>query len=148
MPATLQPVKPFTLRDVIMELTTPGGTTQFDFAKALDEVRFSPSQQMLSWAGLTPDAVFSEAGPETWTAVLVYAQDWETTNSLSRFLFDHAGKVAAARFVPRRSGASTAWNANLVLVAGDVGGKGGAFATSSVTCGVQGRPTPTAVTGA
>lgn len=148
MPATLQAVKPFTLRDVILELTIDGSTTSYDFAKAVEQVRFTPSQSSVSWSGLHPDATFTDVTPETWQATLGYAQDWETANSLSRFLYDNAGKIATARFVPKRAGASTAWTAKLVLVAGEIGGQGGAFATASVTCGVQGRPTPTAVTGA
>lgn len=148
MASTLQPLKPFTLRDVILELTTPaGGTTTYDFAKAIDQVRFTPTQSTVSWSGLHPDATFTDVTPETWTATIGYAQDWESTNSLARFLFDNAGKRATARFVPKRSGASTAWTATLVLVAGEIGGQAGAFAVASVTCGVEGRPVPEAVTG-
>lgn len=147
MATTLQPIKPFTLRDVVMDIATPGApTTSYDFAKALEAVRFTPAQQMVTWSGLHPDATATETTPETWTATLTYAQDWESTNSLSRFLFDHAGKTTTAKFRPKRSGPGTEWTATLVLVAGEIGGQAGQFATASVTCGVTGRPSPAAVT--
>lgn len=146
MATTLQPIRAFTLRDVVLEVSLPETPDDvLDFAKALESVVFTPSSSMVSWQGLHPDATATESGPETWTATLGYAQDWETPDSLSRFLFDHAGETVPVTFRPKRSGAGTEWAAQLVLVAGDIGGTAGQFATASVTCGVTGRPVPSPV---
>lgn len=145
MATTVQAVKPFTLRDVSAEFTLPGSTTTYDFRAALEQCVFTPSTETQTWSGMTPDSSYADNGAETWQATLGYAQDWETANSLSRFLHDNAGKACVVKFRPRRSGVTTDWTATLVLQAGPIGGQGGQFATATVTCAVQGRPTPTAV---
>jgi len=120
-------VKPLYLKDVDLEIAT------FDFRRHVSGVKFTPSSTAATWTGLTPTAVFSEQSTATWICALDYVQDWETPGSLSQFLHDHAGENVPVVFAPKDGGRSIA--ANLVIVPGEIGGAGGAFATSSVNLG-------------
>lgn len=139
------PVNPFVLRDCdLLIALDPDGTldltgSEADYAGATSSVTFTPSSSPQTYTGLKPDAVFTDPGAETWQAALDVAQDWKTPNSLSRFLFENAGKKAVARFVPQDGGPS--FDARLTLSSPSIGGAVNAFATSSVTLGVDGRPT-------
>lgn len=145
------PVNPFVLRDVdLYVVLDPDGTAEItesttpDFAAHTSSVQFAPSSSSQTWNGLKLDAAFTEPGVETWAATLDVAQDWKTPNSLSRFLFENAGKRAKTRFVPQDGGPS--FDASVTLASGAIGGAVNAFATSSVTLGVNGRPTLVAPT--
>lgn len=139
--ATISPVvQPIILRDCKLTITT--STDTYEFENHVSQVEFAPTSSVQTWKGLTPAAVFSAGTSSTWQATLAYAQDWETTGSLSRFLFDHEGEKLACHFEPKSSGAG--WDANLIIAPGSIGGTVDAFATATVTLGVDGRPTPSA----
>lgn len=139
--------KPLLLKDVVLSLDADAGGvgTPVDFAVELTQVEFTPSASQQTLRTLSPDGVYTETSQATWTCTLGYVQDWDATTSLSRFLFDNEGKEVPVIFEPR-SGTGTRWSATLVITPGAIGGQVDAWAQTSVTLGVKGRPTPTAIT--
>lgn len=130
-------VQPFTLTDVLLKVADD------NYEKHVSQVEFQPQGGVMNWKGLTPDAAFSFAQTPTWQLVLAVAQDWTTPDSLSRYLFDNQGKTVAAEFTPVNGGPTIA--ANIIVTAPNIGGAVDAVASSSVTCGVIGKPTITDV---
>lgn len=133
-------VQPIVLRDC--KLTITASATAYEFEKHVSQVEFTPTSSVQTWKGLSPAAVFSAGTSATWTATLAYAQDWETTNSLSKFLYEHEGESLECLFEPKSGGAG--WEATLIITPGAIGGTVDAFAVATVTLGVDGRPTPAA----
>lgn len=134
-------VAPIILRDVLLTIGGIGGVASAtaDFEKHVSQVEFTPSAAVQTWKGLTPAAVFSKGTTATWTCTLAYAQDWETTDSLSQFLHDQEGEEVSCTFEPVKGGAT--WAATLLITPGAVGGTVDAFAVATVTLGVAGKPT-------
>lgn len=130
------PVKPFVLKDTLFQVAAD------NYEAHCSQIEFAPSAQMQTWQGLTPSSQHTDVGMATWVGNLALAQDWETPNSLSRYLFDHEGETITAIFKPR-SGVGISWTVQLIITPGAIGGTVNAFATSTVTLGVKGRPTPT-----
>jgi len=126
-------VQPFILNNVTLKVAAD------NYEKHVSQVEFQPQGGITSWKGLTPDATFSAAQNPIWQLVLAYAQDWTTTNSLARYLFDNQGKTVTAVFTPVAGG--PAITASVILTAGPIGGQGDAVAAGSVTLGVVGKPT-------
>ena len=127
--ATLD-VKPLFLKEV--ELTIGDGTPD-DFRKHVSGVTFTPSSSQQSWTGLGQNTVTESTEP-TWTCQLDYAQDWESTNSLSRYLFENSGETVPMSFRPK-SGVGPSFTANVSIVPGAIGGQVNAYAGTSVTLG-------------
>jgi hypothetical protein len=127
-------VKPIVLRDVLLSIAAD------DYEKHVSGVTITPTTGSVVWNGLSPDAAFNFPTSTTWALQLDYAQDWDTTNSLSRYLFDHEGEKVTMTFEPERGG--TGWEVDVFIVPGAIGGQVNAVATASVTLGVVGRPTP------
>lgn len=133
--ATLD-VQPLVLKDI--ELTIGDGTPD-DFRKHVSGVTFTPpgtNVQVISWTGLGANTHTDKTVPDgdDWTCGLDYVQDWDSTNSLSRYLYDHAGETVPATFRPR-SGVGPSFTADITIVHGAIGGQVNAFATTSVTLG-------------
>lgn len=127
-------VKPIVLRDCVLSVAAD------DYAKHVSGVTITPTTGSVTWNGLTPDAAFNFPTATTWAAQLDYAQDWETANSLSRYLFDHEGEQITMLFEPVAGGLG--WEVDVVIAPGSIGGQVNAVATSTVTLGVQGKPRP------
>ena len=127
-------VKPIVLRDVLLNIAAD------DYEKHVSGVTITPTTGSVVWNGLSPDASFNFPTSTTWALQLDYAQDWDTTNSLSRYLFDHEGDKVTMTFEPERGGVG--WEVDVFIVPGAIGGQVNAVATASVTLGVVGRPTP------
>lgn len=125
-------VQPITLKNVLF---TVGAD---DYAKHVSAVEFVPSTSTTTWKGLHPDAVFTDVAAATWTCNLSFAQDWETVDSLSAYLFDHEGDTVSVTFEPQAGG--TGFSADLVITPGSIGGTVDSTAVSTVALGVQGRP--------
>jgi hypothetical protein len=123
---------PILLTDVLLTL----GTDSYE--KHVSAVEFVPTSSLATFKGLTPGAQYSMASAPTWQCNITFAQDWETTNSLSRYLLDNQGDTVAATFEPVSGGAG--FTADLVLQPGSIGGNGDAVAQSTVTLGVVGAP--------
>ena len=126
-------VQPIYLKDVV--LTVDGDT----YEKHVSGVTFTPSVTSATWKGLEPTAVFTNVGSSTWMIDLAYAQDWETADSLSAYLFDNEGAEITLSFVPVTGGGT--WSATVIIVPGAVGGAVDSYAVSTVSLPVQGRPT-------
>lgn len=125
-------VKPIVLRNVLCTVAAD------DYAKHVSGVTFTPTTGSVSWSGMDPDASFTFPTSTTWAAQLDYAQDWDTPDSLSAYLFDHEGEKVKMTFRPEAGGAG--FEADVFIVPGSIGGQINAVATSSVTLGVVGKP--------
>lgn len=126
-------VDPFILRDVLFTVAAD------EYSSHLSQVTFTPSSSVVTWQGLKPDATFSFGANATWTADLVFAQDWSTANSLSRYLFENEGNEIAVVFEPVAGGPSV--TATLIVTPGAIGGAVNEVATATVSLGVKGKPT-------
>lgn len=127
-------IQPFIMRDCLLTLGTVG-----DFEAHVSQVQFDPSSSVVNWKGLTPTSVFSFGSSATWVCTLAYAQDWDTADSLSRYLFEHEGEEIEATFEPVKGGPSV--TATLIIAPGSMGGTVDQVGTATVALGVQGKPT-------
>jgi hypothetical protein len=134
-------VAPVTMKDVVFKVDVD------DYARHVSEVLFTPTvkQDEIVWQGLSPDASFTDtSAPETtWAASISYAQDWETADSFSRYLLDHAGEDKDVVFEPK-SGVGTSFASTLTIVPGPVGGKVKTVAEGQVSMKAT-EPVPTAI---
>lgn len=129
-------VKPIVLRDVLLSIAADS------YEKHVSGVTITPTTGSVTWNGLTPAAAFNFPTSTTWALQLDYAQDWDTANSLSRYLFDHEGQEVTMIFEPVKGGLG--WEVDVVIVPGSIGGQVNAVATATVTLGVNGKPRPVA----
>lgn len=130
--ATLN-VAPLVLKDVMLELGT--GVDADDFRKHVSGVTYTPTAPTQSWTGLGGNS-HTDVGAATWTLNLDYVQDWTSTESLSRFLFEHQGETLPARFRPI-SGEGPSFTSNVTITPGAIGGQVNAYATTSVQLGTD-----------
>lgn len=127
-------VNPLVLKDVLLTL----GAEDDDYRKHVDQVTLTPTATSQSWTGLGRNS-HTDVSTATWSCTLNYAQDWETPDSLSRYLFEHEGETVPAVFAPRAAGGPS-FLVDLVLTPGAIGGSVNAFATATVTLGCSGKP--------
>lgn len=126
--ARIQPV-PLFLKDVTLEI---GTGTPDDFSIGVSSVTFTPTASTVSWTGLGLQT-FTETTVATWAVALTYAQDWESTTSLSRYLFEHEGDVVPVTFIPKADGPS--FTADVSVTPGAIGGTVNSYAETTVTLG-------------
>lgn len=128
-------IAPFVLKDCSFKVDAD------NYEKNVSQVEFQASTSTVEWKGLSPSAVFTDSGAPTWTCVISYAQDWETADSLSQYLMDHAGEKVSAIFGPQ-GGASgdTVFTADIIIQPGPIGGTVDSVAVGTVTLGVDGAP--------
>src|SRR5262245_23678015 len=126
-------VVPFLMTDVMLTL----GTDSYE--KHVSEVLFTPSASPVIWKGLSPASVFSFMPTASWTCQLSYAQDWATTNSLSKYLLANEGESVAATFDPINGGPTV--SATLLITPGAIGGQVDGVAVATAVLGVLGKPT-------
>lgn len=133
-------VQPFVLKDVVLTIEVD------DYARHVSSVQFVPTTNtpQLTWQGLSPDAKFSEAGtPDTsWLANLSYAQDWETEDSLSEYLLEHAGETKTVMFQPKAGSGQRNFTADVTIVPGPIGGDVNTVQVGQVSLPVDGEPIP------
>ena len=122
---------PLVLKDVTLTIETD------DYKKAVSSVTFTPSASTITWTGLGGNT-YSDTSTATWTCGLEFAQDWDTEDSLSAYLYTNEGTTKAVTFVPKAGGPS--FTADVVITPGAIGGAVNAYATASVTLGVNGKP--------
>lgn len=135
MPVTMPDVNPLVLKDVLLQFGSD--ETGKDFRKHVDQVTITPSSSQTTWTGLGGNT-HSDVTTATWTVVLNYVQDWETTDSLSRFLYDNEGAEVPVVFEPKNGG--PAFEATVIITPGAIGGSVNAYATTSVTLGCKAKP--------
>jgi hypothetical protein len=128
-------VKPLYLKDVGLRIAAD------DYEKHVSGVSFIPTTASATFVGLGGNT-HTASGRATWVCNLDYVQDWETDDSLSKYLHEHEGETVEVVFLP--SDGSDTFTADITIVAGQIGGAGGAFATSTVSCGST-RPVVTPI---
>lgn len=122
-------VKPLVLKDVLLKIAAD------NYEKHVSGVSWAANSSQISWAGLTPDAVFTDASAPTWALTLNYVQDWETEDSLAQYLFEHSGETVEMVFTPVKGSGKKTFTANVTIIPGAIGGEVNAYATTSVTLG-------------
>lgn len=125
-------VNPLILKDVTLEIGTD------DYKKHVSKVSFTPSASSVTWKGLGGNT-HTDVTNATWTCELSYVQDWETTDSLSAYLYANEGSTVAVNFKPR-TGSGPSFTANIVITPGAIGGAVDAYTDTSVTLGCDGKP--------
>lgn len=126
-------VSPLVLKDVLLQI----GADSYE--KHVSNVTFTPSPTVVTWQGLSPDASFTDTGRASWTVSLTYAQDWDTPNSLSAYLFNHEGDTVEIEFAPR-NGVGPSFIADVVITPGAIGGAVNTVSEATVTLGISGKP--------
>lgn len=127
-------VKPIVLKDVLLQI----GDNNYE--TACSSVVFTPNNTQLTWQGLTPASSFTDVSSSTWTVAITFAQDWDTPQSLSEYLFDNEGITVPAYFRPK-NGSGSSFSSSIVLTPGAIGGVVNTFNESTVTLGAKGKPT-------
>lgn len=129
-------VTPIVLNDVVLTVGTD------NYEAHVSKVQFDPSSSVVKWKGLTPSSQFNFGTTADWTVSLEFAQDWVTTNSLSKYLFDNEGTSKVVTFKPKKppTGTAPTWTATVIITPGAIGGAVDSVAVASVTLGVQGKP--------
>lgn len=121
-------VAPFVLKDVTLKIGAD------NYEKHVSSVTFTPSVSKQTWKGLGGNS-YTDQGFADWTCEIEYAQDWNTTNSLSQYLHANEGVSVAAEFVPKLGTGGSKFAAQLAIAPGAIGGNEGAFLTASVSLG-------------
>lgn len=134
---TIISAAPIVLRDMSLIVETD------DYAKHVSSVTFTVEQQEISWTG-ADGTVYTELGPETWKCAVAYAQDWETVNSLSEYLFTNRGTKKTVKFMPQAGSGNTVFTVTCSLATGAIGGAVGEFALATATFGCDGAPVKSA----
>lgn len=127
-------VTPLYMKDVTLTI----GTDSYE--KHVSGVTLTPSYATATWKGLNPNSTFTNTSAAVWTLDLTYVQDWDTTNSLSKYLFANQGATKTITFKPNSANTPTV-TVSVIIVAGSIGGQMDAYAESTVQLPVQGQPT-------
>lgn len=115
------------------------GAAGDNYEKHVSGVTLTPSTSVVTWKGAAPDANYSDVTTATWTLTLEFAQDWETADSLSQYLFENEGElIEGLEFSPL--GAGPKFTVDAVVTPGQIGGAVDAYGAASVTMGIVGRP--------
>jgi len=127
-------VTPLVLKDVELII----GDAAADYRKHVESVTFTPTAATITWTGLGLNT-HTDTSTASWTCALTYVQDWDTADSLSRFLYDNEGETVPVEFRPR-AGSGPSFTGEIVVTPGAIGGAVNAFVTATVTLGMNGRP--------
>lgn len=115
----------------------PDQPAPLEFRKATQSFQFVPAQSVTTTTGGTPDAVFTDVSPATWTLSWKLLQDIEASGSLQNWLIAHAGEQHKIHFTPF-GGRSV--EATILIAAVPIGGDMNAWLDGTATCGVLGAP--------
>jgi len=127
-------VKPIVLKDALLTIEAD------NYEAHVSSITVTPTVSTQTWKGITPAASFSDSTSPVWVAALEYAQDWETPDSLARYLFENQGATVTALFQPKKGSGLPEFTVDLVITPGPIGGAVDAFMTGSVSLGVSGQP--------
>lgn len=136
MPATEPTFAPKQMHNISVVIDAAGANVEF--RSAIQSFSFTPSSTVSTTTGGTPNAVFTDVSPATWTCVIKFLQDIEKSGSLQNYMIANAGQRKTVDFIPT-GGAKV--SATLVLTAPPIGGDMNTWLDASVTCGVVGVPT-------
>lgn len=126
-------IVPLYMKDVTLTI----GTDTYE--KHVSGVTLTPAYATNTWKGLSPSSTFTDTSAAVWTLDLSYAQDWDTVNSLSKYLFANQGLTKSIVFKPKSAGTPTV-TVSVIIVAGAIGGQIDSYAESTVSLPVQGQP--------
>lgn len=125
-------ISPLYMTNVLLTVGTD------DYQKHVSGVTFTPAPKTAQWTGLGENT-HSAVGVPTWTVELAYAQDWDTANSLSAYLFANAGTTKSVVFEPVAGGSG--FTADVIIQHGAIGGQVDSFAATTVSLPLDGAPT-------
>lgn len=117
---------------VLKSVTLTIGTDEYG-ASGVSSVAFTPSASAINWQGFNGITV-RDVNDATWTVGLTFAQDWETANSLSQYLYTNEGETVAMTFEPK-SASGPSFTSNVVITPGAIGGAVNSVGTATVTLG-------------
>ena len=120
---------PIVLKDIVVSIGTD------DYAPALSQAVFTPSTSDVSYVGMSPGASWTDQTEPTWKLDLTFVQDWTDPNSLANRLYEDAGTTVSVKFQPKDGVALPAFNSEVTLAHGPIGGPGGQYGTSTVSMG-------------
>lgn len=129
------PFNPRQLKDISV-ITDPTGASK-EFRKCTQSFQFVPAVSVSTVTGGTPDAVYSDLTPATWTLVWKVLQDAETLLSLTDWLWLNQGTVHEVYFAPY---GGTGWGAKIIVPAPPLGGDMNTWLSDTVTAAVRGKP--------
>jgi len=118
-----------------------GGASGNNYEGAVSSVEFQPSGGSVNFKGLAATATYTYATSPTWQLALTFAQDWETTGSLSNYLFDNQNKTVQVDVFPVAGTGKKGFSAQVIIQPGSIGGAVDSVAVATVTLGVIGAPT-------
>lgn len=116
---------------VVIDATT-------EYAGCTQSFQFVPQTTTDSTQGGTPSSIWTDTTITGWQLQWKFLQDSETLQSLTDYLYLHAGEAHDVAFVPY---GGTGWTAKVVLPAPPIGGDMNAWLADTITCGVRGKPT-------
>lgn len=129
---------PIVIKDAIVTV----GTDSYE--KHVSSATFQPTPTIptVQWKSLSPTSQLNDVGAlsTAWVLVLEYAQDWETTNSLSNYLLTNAGTTKTVTVQPQRGTGKKAFTATVTIVPGPIGGKVDEVPVGSVSLPLSGAP--------
>lgn len=113
-----------------------------DYAAQLSSCTLTPNTATATWAGFNGATAKNTAAAD-WQADLTFGQDWGV-NGLSRYLYENEGEQVEVVFEPKDGGPS--FTATVTLTPGSVGGAVNAYAESTVSLPIDGKPVLSAAT--
>lgn len=131
---TVIDVKPIVLKDASLKVAAD------NYENHVSSIVLTPNSSTQTWRGIGKGASFTDVSQPTWTAAVEYAQDWETDDSLARYLFEHQGETVTAIFQPKKGTGLPTVTVDLVITPGPIGGAVDTWMSGSVTLGVSGEP--------
>jgi hypothetical protein len=123
--ANIVPV-PLVMKDCLVKVATD------NYEAALSGVTLTPTTPTFTFSGLTPTAKYTAAGNPDWLAAIDYVQDWDTVGSFSNYLHANQGKTVSMEFTPKAKSGKK-FTVDVTIIAGAIGGAGGALASTSVS---------------
>lgn len=131
---TVVGLAPISLKDAV--LTVDGD----DFTASVSEVSFVPEVDY-EWLPLGFGGVQAPVPSGTrWVVMVSYAQDFDTTDGFTRYLYANAGQVRSLTFTPK-DGATSAVSGDVLIVPGKLGGSAtDATLTAQVVLPLHGSP--------
>ena len=127
-------VAPYVMRNALLQIATD------NYEKHISGVTLTPAVTAVKFKGIDGSVNTDTSAPE-WSAQLTYAQDWATTNSLSKYLATNAGTVKTVVFSPLGTTAGKPkCTIDVVLAPGPIGGSVDEMQTASVTLSCNGQP--------
>jgi hypothetical protein len=130
---------------------TPYITTDFsikigadNYEDAFSSAKLTPANTVATWKGGTKAAVFTAATAPTYTFETAVAHDWKAATSLSNYCLAHGGESVTIVFIPNAhdaTGSKLTFTFTAIVPYVEAGGDIDAFAGSSLTWAVVGKPT-------